>query len=593
MLYALSGIILAVVAGTGCEKEVPRVEQEGPLNANTVIATVDDATITLGEVLRELESLTIPGRDKSSTPENAYNEVLYRKLAFAKVEEFDDYDPKEIHRLAKNRLHDVAMQYMAWDKISRHVVVSESSIDSFYRENISTYTIPARRRVTHLLISDNLKAWEAAGIDVSGWTPEDVKAHEQEYIERFYAEVKGGADIAELAAQHSHDTNSKQRRGDSGWFTREEMVDEFSAAAFTLPIGGLSKPFKSIYGWHILRVDSASAEFVAPLDSNLRAQIDQQLKMQVEAAIAQHFVDSVYVLAQYQWNDAILERNVGDYDPHEWVCIVNGTDTIEAGILREYEMMYRTSARVSDMTPELRKSLLQAKASPFVLASVCRQLGYFDLDTLKTAYQNLRRSEIISRITRRRIPPETNYSDEVLKAYYRAHESEFNSDKPIQIQQIIFSDSMKAVEALREVRAGVDFKDVAMKYYPGEQDFKEAAFELGWIARDDVDANLYDRAWLTPLNEVSGPVRTQWGFHLIRVLDRKMQLDFEGARNEVRRRKRAEDYEKQENDWVEWLKKGRTIVRYDDIWSQIDFANPARYFQVADSLSSLKQVSGS
>ncbi len=576
----------------GCEKDTPRIQQEGPINANTVIATVDNETITLGEVLRELDQLTIPGSNKAATPENAYNEVLYRKLAFIKAGDFGDFDPKEIHRLARNRLHDVVMQYMFWDRISQHTVVPDSSIDSFYRVNLPSYTTPARRAVTHILMSDNPKAWEATGFDVTGWSTETLKAKEKELIDRYYQEIQNGADIAELAAKYSHDSNSKARRGDSGWFRREDMVEEFSNAAFSLPVGAVSKPFKSIYGWHILRVDSASAEHVVPLDESLRAQIRQQLAMQIDTRIAQHFVDSVFQLASYEWNDDILARDVGDYDQYDWVCIVNGTDTITAGVLREYEMMYRTGRRGVEITPDVRKSLVISKSAPWVLSAVSRQLGYFDTDTIKTAYNNLRRSEIQNRIGRDRIPTNLEWSDAELESYYNKHRKEFNADKPVQIQQVVFADSLKAVAALREVRAGADFKEVAMQYYPGEQDFKEAAFDLGWIGRNDVDSALYDKAWLTQVGQVTGPVRTKWGFHLVKVLDKKMQLEFSAAKNDVRRKLREQAYEEQENKWVSSLKKGRKIVRYDDLWKQIDFANAPRYFQIADSLQQAQPPRG-
>lgn len=129
-----------------------------------------------------------------------------------------------------------------------------------------------------------------------------------------------------------------------------------------------------------------------------------QLKTQYETAIAQAFVDSIFPLAQYRWNEELLTKDVGDYDPHDWACIVNGTDTIEATLLREAEMMYRVRARVSEVDPETRKQIIIGRATPFILSATARELGYFDRDTIKTAYQNFRRAEIINRIMRDRIP---------------------------------------------------------------------------------------------------------------------------------------------------------------------------------------------
>lgn len=592
MLFRFTVCLSLLTALTGCSSDRPQLKQDGPINTGTFVATIDgNPAITLGEVFQQMMEMTAPGVNKAATPENAYDEILYRKLAAIRADTYKDYDPKEIHRLARNRLHDVLMQYLYQDMIGSKITIPESSVDSFYKANIADYTVPQRRRVTHILLSENPKAWEAAGIDVTGQSAEQLRAKAKDVAQEFYAEIQAGADIAEIASLHSHDSKSKASRGDTGWFTREEMVESFSDAAFGLSVGKISKPFSSVYGWHILRVDSIAPQTIQPLDSLLREQIMTNLRSQRENAYGQAFVDSVFRLATFEWNEPLLAKNIGEYEPYDWVCIINKTDTVDAIILRENEMMYRTRARVSDVTVQTRKDIIITRATPWVLSSLARQAGYTELDTIKSAYQNFRRNEIVNRIYRERIPVDLNWTDEQLESYYNSHIGEFKSEKPIKVQHIVFEDSLKAVEALREIRGGADFKEVAMKYYPGEDDFKEAAFDLGWIARVDIAPEFYDRAWLTPVGEVSGPQRTKWGFHLIKVLDRKSQLDFQGAKTEVRRMMREAAYKEREEQWIADLKKGRDIVRLDDIWSQVDFANPGRYRAVADSINQT-QASG-
>ncbi len=584
-LGRLTAVSLLTAFILGCSSEKAAFNQEGPVNSNTYLATIDgQPAVTLGALFQELQQMTAPGGNKAATPENAYNELLYRELANIKARTFKDYDKKEIDRLAKNRFHDVLMQYLYETSMANRNVMSEAAIDSFYQANIGNYSVPARRAVTHILFSENPKAWEAVGVDVTGLTTEQLRAKAKAECQKSYEQVLAGTDIAEIASKYSHDSNSKARRGASGWFTRPEMVDEFSNVAFSLGVGKVSKPFSSIYGWHLLRVDSTAAELVQPLDSNLREQIRAELKANEESRYGQILVDSVFTLAEFVWNEPLLEKSTGDYDPYDWVCIVNKTDTIDAIILRENELMYRTRTRNSEMTPDIRKDIVRVKATPWVLSATAKSMGLADTDTMRHAFENFRHAEIVNRIYRDRVPTDLNWTDEQLESYYNAHIGDFKSDKPVQLQHIIFEDSLRAVEALKEIRGGADFKATAMKYYPGDDDFKEAAFDLGWISRNDVSPELYDRAWLTPVGEVSGPQRTQWGFHLIKVLDRKSQLDFQGAKTEVRRKLREEAYKKSEENWIASLKQGRDIVRLDEIWNQIDFANPAHYRAVADSI---------
>jgi foldase protein PrsA len=61
--------------------------------------------------------------------------------------------------------------------------------------------------------------------------------------------------FAALARQKSIDTASGARGGELGWFTKGMMVSSFEKAAFALPVGQITPPVKSPYGYHIIQVE--------------------------------------------------------------------------------------------------------------------------------------------------------------------------------------------------------------------------------------------------------------------------------------------------------------------------------------------------
>lgn len=58
--------------------------------------------------------------------------------------------------------------------------------------------------------------------------------------------------FGDLARKYSDDKNSGRNDGKLPWFGAGEMVAEFDSVAFAMPVGTISKPFKTRFGWHIV-----------------------------------------------------------------------------------------------------------------------------------------------------------------------------------------------------------------------------------------------------------------------------------------------------------------------------------------------------
>jgi parvulin-like peptidyl-prolyl isomerase len=69
-----------------------------------------------------------------------------------------------------------------------------------------------------------------------------------------YARLQKGEDFGEVALEYSQDPGSAQNGGSLGYFGRGRMVPEFEQVAFSTAIGEISKPVKSQFGWHIIKV---------------------------------------------------------------------------------------------------------------------------------------------------------------------------------------------------------------------------------------------------------------------------------------------------------------------------------------------------
>lgn len=87
--------------------------------------------------------------------------------------------------------------------------------------------------------------------------PNEIRSDEQTLAlaEQLYRRLQNGADFNEIAREYSEDQGSTLQGGDLGWVTPGTMVPEFENMMNQTPVGQISVPFRSQFGWHILEVD--------------------------------------------------------------------------------------------------------------------------------------------------------------------------------------------------------------------------------------------------------------------------------------------------------------------------------------------------
>lgn len=75
----------------------------------------------------------------------------------------------------------------------------------------------------------------------------------KEEAEQLKKEIEAGKSFADAAKENSR-CPSATNGGDLGYFGKGAMVPEFEVAAFSLPVGQISDPIKTQFGWHLLVV---------------------------------------------------------------------------------------------------------------------------------------------------------------------------------------------------------------------------------------------------------------------------------------------------------------------------------------------------
>src|SRR3954464_13288725 len=199
-------------------------------DANPVLAKVNGAEIRASDVALAEEELgaSLAQMDPATKKENVLAFLIDMKIVSKeaedkKITERDDF--KNRLAFARNRL--LMDNLLA---VEGKAATTDENMKKVYEDAAKQISGEQEVHARHILVESEDQAKKVA---------EDLKK---------------GTDFAELAKKESKDPGASDG-GDLGFFTKEQMVPEFSTVAFALEPGKISDPVKTQFGWHIIKVE--------------------------------------------------------------------------------------------------------------------------------------------------------------------------------------------------------------------------------------------------------------------------------------------------------------------------------------------------
>lgn len=172
-------------------------------------------------------------------------------------------------------------------------------------------------------------------------------------------------------------------------------------------------------------------------------------------------------------------------------------------------------------------------------------------EQIKESIRQQLKQEILKRVVVGDIKP----SDGELKQYFQDHKDEYSQPEKIKARHILLNSQTKAEKVRKLLEEGADFAKLAKKYSQDKSN-KDQGGDLGWFSRGKMVPEFEEVAFSLKIGEVSDPVKTKFGYHIIKLVDRKEAEDktFEDVKEEVKK-----DHVKKEKDkrFEEWYKETR------------------------------------
>ncbi|HEX2867107.1 MAG TPA: peptidylprolyl isomerase [Ignavibacteriales bacterium] len=336
------------------------------------------------------------------------------------------------------------------------------------------------------------------------------EAKAQQEANDIYNQLQAGADFSKMAREKSDDVASARKGGDLGWFGKGQMVKEFEDAAFNGPVGVVQKPFKSNFGYHIVKVTGkTSNKYVVERIVN---------KIKASASTA----DNAYQAA------------------NDFVYLVKKSSFDQEAKTMNYRIME---------TPLFNQD---ATYVPGIGANKTMVDWAFDSDKgdLSDVYK-AQNGYVVAQV------------EEVVKPGVKKFEEVKASLKPMVIREKKLEKASQIAEKIKQQASGSSLQQAALNF-GGQAKFDTTgtftpAQTVPGVGRDFA---FIQKALTADVNKITDPVKGQRGVYLIQVTSRTpfQQSQFAMQRNSVRDALLQQKKSYFFSQWINQLKKDAKIV---------------------------------
>ena len=172
------------------------------------------------------------------TTEKEFRDELKRS-GFGTVDEFRRWLADQSRR---NQLQQKLFEKLRTDGKIAPASVTPAEVDDFFAKNSSQLQkLPATVTLRQIVVAPKPSP------------KEDSVAIAK--AESLYVEIQKGGDFEQIAKRESMDPSTKELGGDLGWRRRGDFVPEFDRVYFGIRPGVVSPPIKTVFGYHLIRVD--------------------------------------------------------------------------------------------------------------------------------------------------------------------------------------------------------------------------------------------------------------------------------------------------------------------------------------------------
>lgn len=218
-------------------------------------------------------------------------------------------------------------------------------------------------------------------------------------------------------------------------------------------------------------------------------------------------------------SEAVVETKSGNITKDELYTVLKDSYGEQAVQQLVYQKILAKNYKITDEEMDKRVDEIKAQLGD-QFETALMSYGYKDEADFRSKME-------IALMQEKAAIKDIKVTEDELKEYYD------NIQPEIQARHILVEDEETAKEVKQKLDAGGDFAEISNEYSTDEA-AKAQGGDLGWIGSDaNMDADFLAAAFALEKGQISDPVKSQFGYHIIEVTDIKEKESYEDMKKDL------------------------------------------------------------
>ncbi|NLW39521.1 MAG: foldase [Tissierellia bacterium] len=234
-------------------------------------------------------------------------------------------------------------------------------------------------------------------------------------------------------------------------------------------------------------------------------------------------------------------------DLYDFLVKANGSNALDVLIINkiiELESKKENIKVTKDEIDEQKNKMVESMGGQDAYESALQFYGVSEDDLMDDIEKNL----YLKKLLEPRIP----ITEEEMKEYFEENKDSLGQEEEVKARHILVESEETALEVKKKLDEGEDFGELAKEYSTDTSNSQQGG-DLGFFGKGKMVKEFEDAAFSLEIGEISEPVKTEFGYHIIKVEDRKEaeEADFEKSKDEIKDMIFQERFQEAYDTWLQ------------------------------------------